>query len=136
MDKIMYLWHRLSNKYLKQHHSYFHQLKNSKTINIYTHTYIWFWRYLTRGLIWHLNQSFIRTSIYFSLIVKSRSNSFLEKTVTRVKFLVQLNNGSLRWGSNPWLTDYNSETWPTEPHCLSHLLIRPTFVSQEGDFIS
>jgi len=103
MDKIMYLWHRLSNKYLKRHHSYLHQLKNSKTINIYTHTYIWFWRYLTRGLIWHLNQSFIRPSIYFSLIVKSRSNSFLEKTVTRVKFLAQLNNGSLRWGSNPWL---------------------------------
>ena len=31
-----------------------------------------FWRYLTRELIWHLNQSSIRPSIYFSSIVKSR----------------------------------------------------------------
>ena len=30
-----------------------------------------FWRYLMRELIWHLSQSSIRPSIYFSLIVKS-----------------------------------------------------------------
>ena len=33
-----------------------------------------FWRYLTRGLIWHLSESSIRPSICFSSIVKSRSN--------------------------------------------------------------
>ena len=33
-----------------------------------------FWRYLTRGIIWHLSESSIRPSICFSLIVKSRSN--------------------------------------------------------------
>ena len=42
---------------------------------------IWFWRYLTRGLIWHLSQSSIRPSIYFSSIVTSRSNPFLEPPV-------------------------------------------------------
>ena len=36
-----------------------------------------FWRYLTRGLIWHLSQSSIRPSIYFSSIVNSRSNPVL-----------------------------------------------------------
>ena len=35
------------------------------------------------GLIWHLSQSFIRPSIYFSLIVKSCSNLFLEPTSTK-----------------------------------------------------
>jgi len=40
----------------------------------------WFWRYLTRGLIWHLSQSSIRPSLYFSSIVKSRSNPLLEPT--------------------------------------------------------
>jgi len=35
------------------------------------------------GLIWHLSQSSIRPSIYFSLIVKSRSNLFLEPTSTK-----------------------------------------------------
>ena len=42
----------------------------------------WFWRYLTRGLIWHLSQPSIKPSIYFSSIVKSRSNPFLEPTST------------------------------------------------------
>ena len=32
-----------------------------------------FWRYLTRWLIWHLSLSSIRSSQYFSLIVKSSS---------------------------------------------------------------
>ena len=39
---------------------------------------VWIWRYLTSGLIWHLSRSSIRPSIYFSLIVKSSSNPFLE----------------------------------------------------------
>jgi len=43
----------------------------------------WFWRYLMRGGIWHLSQSSIRSSIYFNLIVKSRSNLFLEPTSTK-----------------------------------------------------
>ena len=34
----------------------------------------WFWRYLTRVLIWHLSQYSIRPSIYFSSIVTSRSS--------------------------------------------------------------
>ena len=41
------------------------------------------WRYLTRRLIWHLSQSSIRPSIYFSSIVKSLSNPFLEPTSTK-----------------------------------------------------
>ena len=41
-----------------------------------------FWRYLTMELIWHLSQSPIRPSIYFSLIVKSRSNLFLESVLS------------------------------------------------------
>ena len=47
---------------------------------IYTHVQykFWFWRYLTRGLFWHLSQSPKRPSIYFSSILKSRSNLFLE----------------------------------------------------------
>ena len=44
---------------------------------------IWFWRFLTRELIWLLSQSSIRPSIYFSLIVKSRSNPFLEPISTK-----------------------------------------------------
>jgi len=40
----------------------------------------WFWRYLTRGIIWQLTPSFIRTSVYFSSILKSRSNPFLQPT--------------------------------------------------------
>ena len=43
---------------------------------------VWFWRYLTRGLIWRLSQSSIRPSIYLSSIVISRSNLFLEPTST------------------------------------------------------
>ena len=46
------------------------------------HTF-WVWRYLTRELIWHLSQSSIRSSIYFSSIVKSRPNPFLEPTGTK-----------------------------------------------------
>ena len=36
-----------------------------------------------KGAYWHLSQSSIRHSIYFSLIVKSRSNPFLEQTSTK-----------------------------------------------------
>ena len=46
-----------------------------------------FWRYLTRGLNWHLSENSIRPSIYFSSIVKSRSNPFLERTSTKQNFL-------------------------------------------------
>ena len=49
----------------------------------YDSLWFWFWRFLTWGLIWHLSQSSIRPSIYFSLIVKSRSNRFLEPTSTK-----------------------------------------------------
>ena len=50
----------------------------SNTVNFW----VWFWQFLTRGLIWHLSQSSVRPSIYFSLIVKSCSNLFLEPTST------------------------------------------------------
>ena len=39
-----------------------------------SHTVNICWRYLTRGLIWHLSQSSIRPSIYFSSSMTSRSN--------------------------------------------------------------
>jgi len=38
--------------------------------------------YLTKGLIWHLRQSFKRPSNYLCLIVKTHSNLFLEPTST------------------------------------------------------
>ena len=44
----------------------------------------WYGWYLTRGLIGYLSESSIRLSIYFSLIVKLRSNEFLEPTNTRI----------------------------------------------------
>ena len=60
---------------------------NQETLWNATYTYhkfvIWFWRYLTKGLIWHLSQSSIKTSIYFSLIVKSSWNPFLEPTSSK-----------------------------------------------------
>jgi len=43
----------------------------NSTYNNLVLVWYWFWRYLTRGLIWHLSQSSIRPSIYFSSIVKS-----------------------------------------------------------------
>jgi len=47
---------------------------------------VWFLQYLMRWLIWHFSQSSIRTSIYFSLIVKSRFLFlFLEPTTTKQK---------------------------------------------------
>ena len=76
------------------------------------------WRYLTRELIWHNCQSSMRPSIYFSLIVKSISNPFLEPTSTkaiRVKFIPQGNNGRLWWDSNSWLSDHESHTLPIAP---------------------
>ena len=77
----------------------------------YTNTKdFWFWRYFTRGLIWHLSQSHIRSSICFSLIVISRSNLFLEPTSTK-----QGNNGGLWWGSNPQPPHYESDVQPTVP---------------------
>ena len=38
---------------------------------------------VNEGFIWYLRQSSIRPSIYFSSIVKSRSNLFLEPTGTK-----------------------------------------------------
>ena len=38
--------------------------------NVVSRFCFWFWRYLTRGLIWHLSQSSIGPSIYFSSIVR------------------------------------------------------------------
>ena len=58
---------------------------------------IYFWRYLTRRLIWHLSQSSIRPSIYISSIVKSRSNLFLEPTSTKqqgLSFLLKETTGA------------------------------------------
>ena len=70
-----------------------------------------FWRYLTRGggLIWHLSQYFIRPSIYFSSIVISRSNPFLEPPILSNKG----NNGGLWWGLNPRLPYSESDVQPT-----------------------
>ena len=45
--------------------------------------YFWCWWYLTKELIWHLSQSSIRPLIYFSSIVNSRSNPFVEPTSTK-----------------------------------------------------
>ena len=44
-------------------------------------------------------KSTISPSIYFSSIVKLRSNPFLEPTSTKIKFLAKRNNGSLRCDS-------------------------------------
>ena len=43
------------------------------------------WRYLRMKLISHKCQSSIRSSIYFSLIAKSKSNPFLEQSVLKKK---------------------------------------------------
>ena len=61
---------------------------------------IWYWRKLTRELIWHF-QSTKRPSICSSSIVKSSLNPFLEPTSTKpwVKFLAQGNDRGLIWGS-------------------------------------
>ena len=49
----------------------------------------------TEGLIWHLSQSSIRPSLYFSSIVKSRSNPFLESTsIKQWSFLLKEITGS------------------------------------------
>ena len=54
-----------------------------------------FSRYLTWDLIWHLSQSSIRPSVYFSSIVKSRSNPFLESTsIKQWSFLLKEITGS------------------------------------------
>ena len=55
-------------------------VKTRKTLQIW---FIWFWQYLTQGHIWHLSQSSIGPSIYFSLIVKSHLDLFLEPTCTK-----------------------------------------------------
>ena len=81
-------------------------------------TWFGFWRYLTRGLIWHLCQSSIRPSIYFSSIVKSRSNPFLEPSSTKQQgksFLLKETTGAFAWGSNPRPPHYESVVQPTAP---------------------
>jgi len=78
----------------------------------------WFWQYLMRRLFLHLNQSSIRPSISFSLIVKSLLNPFLEPTSTKqwgVKFLAQGNNMSLWLCLNQWLTDCKSDVLSIVP---------------------
>ena len=53
-------------------------------INSYKYiSYILALTIFNEGVIWHLSQSSIRSSIYFSLIVNSRSNPFLEPTSTK-----------------------------------------------------
>ena len=72
-----------------------------------------FWRYLTRELNWHLSQSSIRPSIYFSSIVNTRSNPFLELN-KKVNVSCSMKHG-LSWGSNPRPPHYESDVQPTAP---------------------
>ena len=91
---------------------------------------VWFWRYLTRGLIWHLSQSSTRPSIYFSLIVKLCSNPFLEPTSFLLKetmgafdgaqthdlhIMSQTCNPLRHTASWKWLTNFNNQvgTFPS-----------------------
>ena len=78
-----------------------------------------------RGLIWHLSQSSIRLSNYFSLIAKSRTNPFLEPVLSNKgkKKFAQGNNGGLWWGSNSRPPHYESDVQPTAPHCPLNLII-------------
>jgi len=74
-----------------------HQFIINKITKFYfRHTQIWFWRYLMRGLIWHLCQSSIRPSIYFSLIVKSHFTHHWEKKFMRLKFYRTLRSKTMR----------------------------------------
>ena len=50
-----------------------------------------------KGFFWHLSQYSIRSSLYFSSIVKSHSNPFLEPASTKQWWY----NGCLWWDSNP-----------------------------------
>ena len=75
---------------------------------------VWFWRFLTKGLIWHFSQSYIRPLIYFSLILKSCSNLFLKQTCCKQRgqsFLIK-DSFALWWSLNPRLTDYKPEPLP------------------------
>ena len=55
--------------------------------------WFWFWYYLTRELTWHTYKSTMRPSMYFSLILKSRSNPFLDLTST-MQYILE-NNGPI-----------------------------------------
>ena len=74
---LLYLWNRTIRLV-----NYLYILLQKNTVHLNCQLFIYtvafgFWRYLTRGLIWHLSQSSIRPSIYFS------SNPFLEPTSTQ-----------------------------------------------------
>ena len=71
-----------------------------------------FWRYLTRGLIWHLSQSskgpqFILVRLWHHARIRSWNQPVL--LAIRVKFLAKGNNGGLWWGSNPRPPHYESD---------------------------
>ena len=64
--------------------------------------FFWFWRYLTRRLIWHLSPSSIRPSIILVRLwnharIRSCNQPVL---INKVKFHIQGNHGGLWWGSN------------------------------------
>ena len=64
---------------------------------------VWFWLYLTKGLIWHISQSSIRPSFYFSSIVISRRIRSWNQPVLSHKGKVSCSRKQrgLWWGSNP-----------------------------------
>ena len=56
-----------------------------------------FWRYLTRGLIWHLSQSSIRPSIWFSTIVNAQIRSWNQPVLSN-KGKVSCSRKQHDWG--------------------------------------
>ena len=76
-------WRSPTNDVL-QPMTFFNKIDNTLVAKYHPKDYFfWCWRYLTRVHIWHLSQSSIRPSIYFSSFVKSGSNPFLEPTSTK-----------------------------------------------------
>ena len=99
------------------------------TDGMYNHSikFIWFWRYLTRGLIWHLSQSSIRPSIYFSLIVKSHSKSISRTNqywAIRVKFLVKENNWAFEGARSPDQHIMSQTSNPLRHAALKEVLLK------------
>ena len=69
-------------------------------------------------LIWHLSQSSIRPSIYFSSIVKSRSKPFLEPTSTKQYVSCSRKQRGPLMGLEPTTSHYESDVQPTAPRRL------------------
>ena len=87
-----------------------HQSMPAIRVNV---CFLLFWRYLTRGLIWHLSQP----SIYFSLIVNSSSICSWNQPVLSNKGKVSCTRKQrgLWWGSNPRPPQYESDVQSTAP---------------------